>query len=133
MYIYIYRYSVCVYIYIYIYIYLSISISLSIYIIHTYIYIYIYTHIYICIYILAHEAGDDAVEAAPLEVQGLARRAGSLLAGAQRPEVLRGLRDDVRAQLHDDPPGHDEADLDASATYGIMCIYMYIYIYIYTQ
>ena len=41
---------------------------------------------------LAHEVGDDAVEAGPLEPV-------SLLAGAQGAEVLRGLGDDVSSQL----------------------------------
>jgi len=44
---------------------------------------------------LAHEVGDDAVEAGPLE-------AISLLSGAQRAEVLARPRHHVEAELHDD-------------------------------
>lgn len=44
--------------------------------------------------------GDDAVERAPLEVQRLSLLAGPLLAGAQRPEVLRRLWHDVCVQRH---------------------------------
>ena len=43
---------------------------------------------------LKHELGDDAVEAGALVVEGLARAAGALLAGAERAEVLSGLSDD---------------------------------------
>jgi len=45
---------------------------------------------------LAHELGNDAMERAALVTK-------SLLAGAECPKVLRGLGDDVRAQLHHDP------------------------------
>lgn len=40
---------------------------------------------------LEHELGDDAVEGAALVVEGLARAAGALLAGAERAEVLGSL------------------------------------------
>jgi hypothetical protein len=40
---------------------------------------------------LEHELGDDAVEGRALEVEGLARLAGALLAGAEGAEVLSGL------------------------------------------
>jgi len=40
---------------------------------------------------LKHELGDDAVEGGALVVEGLARAAGSLLAGAEGAEVLSGL------------------------------------------
>jgi len=45
---------------------------------------------------LTHESGDDPVEGGSLESE-------SLLSRAERPEVLRSLRDDVRPQSHDDP------------------------------
>src|SRR6185295_1067491 len=48
---------------------------------------------------LAHEPRDDPVERRALEVQRLARPPDALLAGAQRAEVLRGLRRGVREQL----------------------------------
>ena len=38
------------------------------------------------------------------------RGRGTLLARAEAPEVLRGLRDDVGAQRHLDPAGHEAAD-----------------------
>merc|ERR1719480_366381 len=44
---------------------------------------------------LAHEVGDDAMEGGSLV-------AVALLTRAQGAEVLRGLRDDVTSQLHDD-------------------------------
>jgi hypothetical protein len=43
---------------------------------------------------LEHELGDDAVEVGALVVEGLARAAGALLAGAESAEVLSGLRGD---------------------------------------
>mmetsp|Transcript_37546 Transcript_37546/g.97103 ORF Transcript_37546/g.97103 Transcript_37546/m.97103 type:complete len:224 (-) Transcript_37546:24-695(-) len=66
---------------------------------------------------LAHEVGDHAVEGAALEVERLAGLSSALLARAERPEVLRGLRDNVRPELHDDAAsggtanGHVEVDL----------------------
>merc|ERR1711862_33455 len=51
---------------------------------------------------LAHEARDDSVEAAALEVKGLAGLANALLAGAQSTEVLRGPRGNVLPELHHD-------------------------------
>ena len=52
---------------------------------------------------LAHETGDHAVEARLLVAE-------ALLAGAQRAEVLGGLRHDVCAYLHHDPAGVLVAD-----------------------
>ena len=49
---------------------------------------------------LAHESRNHAVKRGPLEVQRLARAAGSLLARAERPEVLGSLGDHVGAQGH---------------------------------
>ena len=49
---------------------------------------------------LAHELRDDAVEARALVVQRLAALAHALLSGAQGTEVLRGLWDLVRKELH---------------------------------
>jgi len=68
---------------------------------------------------LAHEVGDDAVEAGPLEPV-------SLLAGAQRAEVLAGPRSDVEAQLHGDPAELLAAGLDVEedplvARHGCSC------------
>lgn len=40
---------------------------------------------------LKHELGDDAMEGRALEVERLARAAGSLLTSAERAEVLGGL------------------------------------------
>jgi hypothetical protein len=54
-------------------------------------------------YALDHKVGDDPVEGAPLEVQGLPGLAGPLLAGAQRPEVLDRLGDRVAEQAQNDP------------------------------
>lgn len=54
---------------------------------------------------LQHEVGDDAVEAAALEVEGLARLADTLLAGAEGPEVLDSLGDGLSVQLHLDAAG----------------------------
>merc|ERR1712037_598884 len=68
---------------------------------------------------LAHEVGDDAVEAGPLEPV-------SLLAGAQRAEVLAGPRSDVETQLHGDPAELLAAGLDVEedplvARHGCSC------------
>jgi hypothetical protein len=41
---------------------------------------------------LGHEAGDDAVEFAPLIMQGLAGGARPVLPGAQTPEILGRFR-----------------------------------------
>jgi hypothetical protein len=54
---------------------------------------------------LKHELGDDAVEAGALEVERLARLAGTLLASAEGAEVLSGLGDLVLEELHDDAAG----------------------------
>ena len=62
---------------------------------------------------LAHEVGDDAVEAGALEAE-------TLLAGAQRAEVLRGFGDDVRAQGHLDATGRAAADLDVEKDNGVL-------------
>ena len=51
---------------------------------------------------LEHELGDDTVERRALVVEGLARAAGTLLAGAKSAEVLSGLRRLVGEQFHCD-------------------------------
>lgn len=51
---------------------------------------------------LDHELLDDAVEDGTLVVEGLARLADALLAGAQGAEVLGRLGDEVGVQLHGD-------------------------------
>lgn len=48
---------------------------------------------------LAHELGDDSVELAALEVEGLAGLAGSLLTSAESSEVLGGLGDYIGVEL----------------------------------
>jgi len=65
---------------------------------------------------LGHEPGDDAVEGAALEVQGLARLAHALLAGAEGAEVLGRRGGGVGAELELDAAevlvvhGHVEED-----------------------
>ena len=61
---------------------------------------------------LAHEVGDDSVEDAVLVVEGLARLADALLAGAQRAEVLHGLGHGGAVEAHGDPPRGLAADGD---------------------
>ena len=46
---------------------------------------------------LTHEVGDDTMEGGPLVTI-------PLLSSTQSPEVLAGLGDDVRSQLHDNSP-----------------------------
>mmetsp|Transcript_62886 Transcript_62886/g.167235 ORF Transcript_62886/g.167235 Transcript_62886/m.167235 type:complete len:264 (+) Transcript_62886:135-926(+) len=68
---------------------------------------------------LAHEARDDAVEDAALEVERLARDADALLARAERAEVLGRLRHDVGAQLHDDAARRRTADRHVEENLGL--------------
>ena len=65
---------------------------------------------------LAHEVRDDAVEDAVLVVEGLARLADALLAGAQRAEVLARLRGDVDAELERDATDGRAADAHVEET-----------------
>lgn len=48
---------------------------------------------------LAHKVRDNAVERGSLEVEGLSRFPGALLAGAEASEVFRGPGNHVRSQL----------------------------------
>ena len=68
---------------------------------------------------LAHELRDDPVEAAPLEVQGLPRASGPLLAGAEGAEVLGCLGDDVGTEGHLNATGGGAADGDVEEYYGV--------------
>ena len=61
---------------------------------------------------LDHEAGDDAMELAAFVVQLLALLALALLTGAQRAEVLCGLRHNIVEELEDDLACLCAADLD---------------------
>ena len=60
---------------------------------------------------LCHEACNDTVEGAALEMQRLSRPALSLLSSAESAEVLRGLRG-VLGKLHDDTACSLAADSD---------------------
>ena len=60
---------------------------------------------------LRHEAINDSVEGAALEMQSLARLALALLSGAESAEVLRGLRG-VRGKLHGDTASSLTTDSD---------------------
>lgn len=59
-----------------------------------------------------HEVGDDAVELAVLEMKLLAGFTGSLLAGTQHTEVLRGPGNYVGKQLKLNATNDIAADLD---------------------
>jgi len=68
---------------------------------------------------LAHKIGDNSVEGGSLEVEGLSRSTGSLLASAQGTEVLGGLRDDVSSQLHSDTPSRSATNGDIEEDLGV--------------
>jgi len=67
---------------------------------------------------LDHEVGDDAVETTPLVVKGLPTLASSLLASAERAEVLHGLGDGVAEKSHDNPTLFASLDLDIEENLG---------------
>mmetsp|Transcript_23780 Transcript_23780/g.39869 ORF Transcript_23780/g.39869 Transcript_23780/m.39869 type:complete len:206 (-) Transcript_23780:429-1046(-) len=69
---------------------------------------------------LAHESRDDAMELASLEMQWLAHLALALLPRAQRSEVLCGLGDAVRKQLHHHPPRSLAADRHVEEHLGVV-------------
>jgi hypothetical protein len=74
-----------------------------------------------CVALPDHESRDDAVEGRSLESE-------SLLAGAERAEVLRRLRDDVGAELHHDLAGRlatdytQEAKRESIARESVICL-----------
>ena len=61
---------------------------------------------------LEHEVRDDAVELGALVVERLAGFTDTLLARAERAEVLDRLRHDVAVEAHDDAAGRRAADGD---------------------
>ena len=62
---------------------------------------------------MAHEFSDDTMEAAPCV-------SVSLLAGAERTEVLGGFRNDIRSQLHNDLPSGGTTDGDVEEYFGVL-------------
>jgi hypothetical protein len=67
---------------------------------------------------LDHELLDDAVEDGALVVEGLARLANALLAGAETAEVLSGLGNQVGVQLHGDAASGPASDGDVKEDAG---------------
>merc|ERR1719391_800592 len=63
---------------------------------------------------LAHEVGDHPVEGRSLEPE-------SLLTGAQSTEILRGLRDNIGPQLHDNFPKRSSISSNIKETPGSHC------------
>lgn len=70
---------------------------------------------------LDHELLDNTVEAGALVVEGLARLPKTLLAGAERAEVLGSLGHDIVVQLQHDTTSWALADADVEEDTAASC------------